>query len=498
MRFWKRSWFTSLTIKQMLIGSHLVLVLLLISGLSYSRYSYEWQLEVSYAANRARDTLVPHVSYLSTLVAGRNYSNLTLPSLTDTFYADQTLLFLDISGVSDYRSVPVHVRYQRELRQVWREDITKEEIRELTQVRERISILLESVEQEDSSRRVKLDYVLEKAKEDEEEAISSLLARERADVRWSEPELDGDRFYLDETSLELHSIITLRNKGGGRIWAIFDVSELKVIQKELLKDIVSEALIAMVASLLLIVWITQRLILPIKTLSEYMNKDIEMIDINQLPDLDRKDEIGDLANSFLNLITKVKTQMRMLKDQSYIDSLSGLGSRYKYTRYAEQYLRDAMKSNETFGLIICDIDNFKLYNDSYGHAKGDDAITAVAQAIIEATDQQDERYRIGGEEFVVLIKCRSKEKCIETAHRIREGVEILKMPHRMNEPYQVVTVSVGVTVIDPSLYSKVTSRSRLFYKLFNKADQQLYLAKSQGRNKTLSSIYSLQNNTHTG
>lgn len=68
----------------------------------------------------------------------------------------------------------------------------------------------------------------------------------------------------------------------------------------------------------------------------------------------------------------------------------------------------------------------------------------------------------------------------------------------MNEPYQVVTVSVGVTVIDPSLYSKVTSRSRLFYKLFNKADQQLYLAKSQGRNKTLSSIYSLQNNTHTG
>lgn len=482
----KRVNLAAFSINKILIISHLVLVLALIVGMSVSRYNYEWQLHVDHAAARSEGTLLPHVSQLSILVAGRNYSNLMLPVLVDTFYSNKELLFLDIYGTSDYQSLPVHVRYTRQGKQMWREDITIAEVDEYKVSVLRLENLLLASADSDQGRRAKIEYVLQKAREDYDAGMESLLAKELNRDRWHQPAVTELSYYLDQERSQLHMLVPLRNEQGGQLWAVFEVSELNQIQRQLLKDITVDGFLAVIISLLLILVVTTRLVLPIKRLSEHMKRDIEAININEIEELNRQDELGDLARSFATMIVRMKSQMRVLRDKTYTDTLSGLGSRYKYSRHSEDFLLSAIESGQSFGLMMCDIDNFKGYNDSYGHAKGDKVITAVSQSILVSACEQDECYRIGGEEFVVLTKGIEAADMYDKAEELRMAVEALHIEHEGNLPYGEITISVGMCFIRPdSFYHQDLDMSRLFYELFSKADQQLYLAKSQGRNRAL-------------
>ena len=126
---------------------------------------------------------------------------------------------------------------------------------------------------------------------------------------------------------------------------------------------------------------------------------------------------------------------------------------------------------------MMDIDAFKLYNDNYGHVKGDKIIYKVAQAIQQCIDLQTSiAARYGGEEFIVAAINKSDSEIYETAERIRQAIEDLQIPHGYSPVSNVITFSLGVATCN------IANRQDL-KQLIEQADQMLYKAKRNGRNQ---------------
>lgn len=162
------------------------------------------------------------------------------------------------------------------------------------------------------------------------------------------------------------------------------------------------------------------------------------------------------------------------------DGLTGLANRRRFDEVLDLEHARHMRSGKFLTLIMLDIDHFKLFNDTYGHVCGDDCLKAVA-GIVSRTARRatDLAARFGGEEFACILPDTSaSEGCLVVAERIRQGVFDLRIPHKSSPTAPYVTVSLGVACIK---CSQTTSPSTLV-KL---ADEQLYKAKTAGRNQAV-------------
>jgi diguanylate cyclase (GGDEF)-like protein len=126
-------------------------------------------------------------------------------------------------------------------------------------------------------------------------------------------------------------------------------------------------------------------------------------------------------------------------------------------------------------LILCDVDCFKLYNDTYGHLAGDDALRSVAKALETVKRPADLVARYGGEEFAVILPNTDVEGAVVVATEIQSNVSALKLPHPNCQVSEFITVSLGVATITPHSQSSPAT-------LIAAADRGLYQAKAQGRN----------------
>ncbi|RCJ31338.1 diguanylate cyclase [Nostoc minutum NIES-26] len=130
----------------------------------------------------------------------------------------------------------------------------------------------------------------------------------------------------------------------------------------------------------------------------------------------------------------------------------------------------------SLSLILCDVDFFKLYNDTHGHLAGDDALRHVAKAISQALKRPaDLVARYGGEEFAVILPNTDIEGAIAVATEIQSNVRALQLPHLNSQVCEFITLSLGVATIIPHSQSSPAT-------LIAAADQGLYQAKAQGRN----------------
>ena len=168
---------------------------------------------------------------------------------------------------------------------------------------------------------------------------------------------------------------------------------------------------------------------------------------------------------------------RKLSDLTVTDALTGLANRRRFDAvFADEWSR-ACRSGQSLAIIMLDIDFFKLYNDHYGHPAGDDCLRAVAQVLqTSARRAGDLVARYGGEEFVVVAADSDRETALELAETMRRSVELLAMPHDVSPASNVVTVSLGVAAIVPSENMPAA-------RLLHLADDALYRAKRQGRNR---------------
>lgn len=167
--------------------------------------------------------------------------------------------------------------------------------------------------------------------------------------------------------------------------------------------------------------------------------------------------------------------------QSRRDPLTGVGNRLRFQDDVERLMDEVRRYDHRFCLGMCDIDNFKLYNDTYGHLAGDEVLKAVASTLDDKSRASDQVYRMGGEEFLVILADQDATTAMVAADRLRTEVEALGIVHERNQPHGKVTLSIGIAPL------QATTQEQLERDL-NRADELLYKAKSAGRNQVLNGL----------
>ncbi len=166
-----------------------------------------------------------------------------------------------------------------------------------------------------------------------------------------------------------------------------------------------------------------------------------------------------------------------LDELSRRDPLTGLANRRAYDLWLARAWQQTVETGAELGLIVIDIDHFKLYNDFYGHAAGDTCLQVIARSLGEQLrGTSDLVVRMGGEEFAVLLPRLQEHVCADVAERLRVAVEALELPHMGLGQSGLVSVSAGVA-------SRLAGGADTPDKLFAAADAALYCAKQAGRNR---------------
>lgn len=174
-----------------------------------------------------------------------------------------------------------------------------------------------------------------------------------------------------------------------------------------------------------------------------------------------------------------------LQDLANQDGLTGLCNRRSMDLRTDQIWLEALAHQRSVGLLMIDIDNFKKYNDHYGHQGGDDCLREVAHAIEATVSHANDlgvthgafAARYGGEEFAVIVPQATFATLHKVADSVVNAVFSLGIAHALNEAWGVVSISVGSALKNPAQGELVA--------LFRQADTRLYQAKSQGRNRAV-------------
>ncbi|MEN3202813.1 MAG: diguanylate cyclase [Atribacterota bacterium] len=163
-----------------------------------------------------------------------------------------------------------------------------------------------------------------------------------------------------------------------------------------------------------------------------------------------------------------------LEHLAFFDPLTGIPNRRAFDQRLNEMEANYLRYQTPYTLVVIDIDHFKLYNDAFGHHKGDELLRSLAAVFGASVRGGDFVARFGGEEFVVLCFGAKEEEGEKVAERLREKVKECSFPHPKSPVARVVTVSCGVCGRE-----NAASATDLF--IF--ADRALYFAKQTGRNR---------------
>ena len=171
---------------------------------------------------------------------------------------------------------------------------------------------------------------------------------------------------------------------------------------------------------------------------------------------------------------ELKRSNNILQAYSETDFLTGLYNRRAFDEILHSEIRHVRRSKSNLALILFDVDDFKHYNDFYGHLAGDDVLKAVASAARQVLSREDDVIcRYGGEEFAVILPNTDTAGALAIAEKIIQHVAELGIANEKSPP-GVVTVSCGLYVM---------SRNATYEKLIQSADAALYHAKRSGKNR---------------
>lgn len=183
---------------------------------------------------------------------------------------------------------------------------------------------------------------------------------------------------------------------------------------------------------------------------------------------------------------RVRNQMELKQARDRLarlattDGLTGIANRRRFDEVLEYEHARHRRSGNRLGLIMLDIDHFKAFNDTYGHVLGDDCLCDVAQVLARTLKRDTDLIaRYGGEEFVcILADDPTASGALALAEELRENVAALAIPHAGSPTAKHVTISLGVI-------TACCNRNTTPSLLIRQADEQLYRAKSLGRNRSL-------------
>jgi diguanylate cyclase (GGDEF)-like protein len=169
----------------------------------------------------------------------------------------------------------------------------------------------------------------------------------------------------------------------------------------------------------------------------------------------------------------------LLREMVARDGLTGIQNRRMFDQHIHRAWQQALRESEQVAVLLVDIDCFKDYNDRYGHQAGDECLRAVAVSLSQCARRPlDSVARYGGEEFAVVLYEASSEYVAEVLTRIQRSIAELNIPHEASRVASRLTVSIGAAFTLPS-------ESRTHAGLIQLADEALYCAKEQGRNRVV-------------
>lgn len=228
-------------------------------------------------------------------------------------------------------------------------------------------------------------------------------------------------------------------------------------------------LIATIMSILL----SYKVFLPLKKLLKQA-KNFQNNELKHAYEWSNDDELGTVGKSFelarvsvLSLVQQLSQKNEELESLYVTDKLTGLYNRHKLDKELVREEGMFARYNHTFGAIIIDIDDFKVVNDTYGHLVGDQVLIDIANILKENVRKSDIVGRWGGEEFLIIVPRTNKEELLEISSKLKDYIS--------NYDYKLskqLTASFGL-----ALYTDNTAT------LIKNADDALYQAKSEGKNK---------------
>ncbi len=178
---------------------------------------------------------------------------------------------------------------------------------------------------------------------------------------------------------------------------------------------------------------------------------------------------------------------KQLETLAQTDALTGIGNRRAFYEVIQRIHQRSCRYPNRYGIIMIDIDNFKNYNDSYGHVAGDEALKAVAATLKSSIRCSDEIFRWGGEEIVVIVMEQGLDQTMVVAEKLRGAVASLEVAHKGCER-GYLTISCGAAAFNENCTDKEWDT------VLERADQALYRAKGAGKNRVCAG----ETNTATG
>jgi two-component system, chemotaxis family, response regulator WspR len=192
--------------------------------------------------------------------------------------------------------------------------------------------------------------------------------------------------------------------------------------------------------------------------------------LNQL----QRDEAYNALRESQRQLMEANLELQRLTNQ---DGLTGLNNRRRFDEYADSEWRRAARDSCDFALLLVDVDDFKRYNDTYGHIAGDSVLKQVAAAIRACCSRPgDLPARFGGEEFAIILPNTNSSGARNLAENIRRAVEELRIPHTGSTSGEYLTLSIGGIAARPQPGDSLLE-------VIVKADKALYEAKSKGKNR---------------
>lgn len=189
------------------------------------------------------------------------------------------------------------------------------------------------------------------------------------------------------------------------------------------------------------------------------------------------------SNYLYQIILQLQEAKHTLQTLAETDQLTGLANRRSFDLSFKSEWRRCTREKQHISLLVIDVDDFKLYNDTFGHPAGDNCLRRIAESIKEnAQRPADLAARIGGEEFCVLLPGTDELGAIKVAENIRKTVNRLDIKNP-DENKKNITISIGISSCTPRLQKEEQSDVLYPAMLMKASDRAMYLAKQQGKDQ---------------